>query len=382
MRKWLLMLWLAFHAFLMTAQTNSARHQAQQLNSRAEAEMKKLTGKYAVDSLTVCRAIVKAVEYTLQCDEYDKMPLANGQVKKHYTTQNQRRLLILQPRLLVAGDYMQEHEYIDEAREAYVLYMNAAENRLLNGQTDDTGLAAYALAEISLDRRNFKQADRYANIALAYDNSAQLAAEIKAQCMRHQMITPQDSAKYLAVINKLYETDPNNDKYFAWIMQFYDRPQQRHKLEYFVDKELENNPNSIVPWILKGEIAMKAGRWDEAVDAYQHADEIDPGNVPVAFNIGVCLTSMSAEYDRQRRQRTQQIINGEKNGPLPTAEEEQQIKQWLTEARVYLERVRGRDPKRKKVDWVKPLYMVYTSLGEKIKADELSPLVNQFKNNF
>ena len=58
-------------------------------------------------------------------------------------------------------------------------------------------------------------------------------------------------------------------KIFSWIMKFYQNPTPRFNLEDFVDKILEDNTaNSVVPWILKGEIAMHAERWDEAIDAY------------------------------------------------------------------------------------------------------------------
>lgn len=233
-----------------------------------------------------------------------------------------------------------------------------------------SGIDAWRQAEKALQKGDYKTADYYADLALADDNSAQLGAEIKAQCMRAQMVTPQDSAQYLAVVSKLYETDPNNEKYFAWMMQFYDRPQQRHKLEYFVDKELENNPNSIVPWILKGEIAMKAGRWQEAVDAYKHADEISPSNTPVAYNIGICLNHLV--LDKQEKVK--------KAGKRMTEHDTYQMKQTLAEARNYLERVRTRDPRRNRLDWVTPLYMIYSVLGDKIKADELKPLVTGFRN--
>lgn len=379
MRHLLLIIILALQMATVIAQNHDTKSEAQEMNRRAEAAVKKLTSKTPMDSIAVCRNIIDAVSYSLKSDEYDRMPQRNGQVKTRFVNQNKKRLLAYHHRLLAVGDYFLTHKLTEEAREAYMLYMNAAENRLLSGEQDDSGIAAHALAEISLERRNYKQADRYANIALAYDNSAQLAAEIKAQCMRAQMVTPQDSAKYLAVINKLYETDPNNDKYFAWIMQFYDRPQQRYKLEYFVDKELENNPNSIVPWILKGEIAMKAERWNEAVDAYQHADEIDPGNVAVAFNTGVSLTNMAVMLDKERKERAVQLLEGNNSAAQPSIADEQHIKQLFTDARSYLERVKGRDPKRKKVDWVRPLYLVYTVLGDKIKAEELEPIVNGFK---
>ena len=188
--------------------------------------------------------------------------------------------------------------------------------------------------------------------------------------MYARMITAQDSAKYLAVITRLYETEPTNETYFAWLMKFYSRPSQRHKLEYFVDKELEHNPDNSIPWILKGEIAMQAQLWDEAIDAYKHSDEIIPGEVPVIYNIGVCLNNKALEMSEDLKKQ---------QGTL-SKEDETKIKQVFAEARNYFERVRVKDPHRKKVDWVTPLYMVYTVLGEKIKLEELKPLVTGFKD--
>ena len=52
---------------------------------------------------------------------------------------------------------------------------------------------------------------------------------------------------------------------------------------------------------------------------------------------------------------------------------------YFADARNYLERVRAKDPRRNKVDWVNPLYMAYTLLGDKIKAQELEALTNKFK---
>lgn len=255
---------------------------------------------------------------------------------------------------------------------AGVVNVKSQENgESINIKTQElSGIDAWRQAEKALRKGDYKTADHYADISLSHDSSAQLGAEIKAQCMRAQMVTSQDSARYLAVVSKLYETDPDNEKYFAWMMQFYDRPQQRHKLESFIDHGLENNPNTIVPWILKGEIAMKAGRWQEAVDAYKHADEISPSNTPVAYNIGICLNHLV--LDKQEK--------AKKAGKRMTEQDSYQMKQTLAEARTYLERVRTRDPRRNRLDWVTPLYMIYSVLGDKIKADELKPLVTGFKN--
>ena len=351
------------------AQTADSQELAKEMNRRAEVFVKKAACDTVGDSVSVYRAVIDGVSYSLRCDEYDRMPNRKGEVKPKFLSANAKRLKTLHGRLIDAGRYFYEHKDREESQRAMKLYLKARESELLRDTEDASGWAAYYLALMDMEARSYQSADRLANIALKYDDTAQLGAEIKARCMGARMVTPQDSAKYLAVINKLYETDPNNDKYFAWIMQFYDRPQQRRKLEYFVDKELENNPNSIVPWILKGEIAMKAKRWEEAVDAYQHADEIDPSNIPVIYNIGVCLNCKALEEQEAIRQQGEDM----------TFDDGREITQILAEARTYLERVRSRDPRRRKVDWVKPLYMVYTVLGEKVKAEELAPLVSGFK---
>ena len=92
---------------------------------------------------------------------------------------------------------------------------------------------------------------------------------MKAQCMHDKMKNAEDSIRYLSVLQQLYRTEPTNEKYFSWIMKFYQNPTRKFNIEDFIDRILEENTNSAVPWILKGEIAMHAERWEEAIDAYK-----------------------------------------------------------------------------------------------------------------
>lgn len=192
----------------------------------------------------------------------------------------------------------------------------------------------------------------------------------EVQRMRGKLVSSQDSSTYISNLRQLYENDPYNETYFAWILEFYDHPKQRYKLEDFVDEQLEDQPHSTMPWILKGEIAMHAKRWEEAADAYKAAASIDPHSLPIIYNVGLCLSNQAIDIQRA-------ILNKERS---LKKEDQQRIKQALTEAKEYLEKARVMDPKRKKVDWVTPLYIVYYALGEKEKADKLEPLVTGFKN--
>ena len=97
-------------------------------------------------------------------------------------------------------------------------------------------------------------------------------------------------------------------------MKFYQNPTRKFNIEDFIDRILEENTNSAVPWILKGEIAMHAERWEEAIDAYKQADEIDPSSIPVAYNIGVCLNTVglaAREAVTERRKKKEDVSDNE-----------------------------------------------------------------------
>lgn len=79
--------------------------------------------------------------------------------------------------------------------------------------------------------------------------------------MHNKMVNEEDSLRYLFVIQQLC-LDPTNETYFSWIMKFYQNPTPKFNIEDFIDRILKNT-NSTVPWILKGEIAMHAERWEE-----------------------------------------------------------------------------------------------------------------------
>ena len=194
--------------------------------------------------------------------------------------------------------------------------------------------------------------------------------EAKVRQMKGHLMSAQDSTEYISDLQKLYEFSPYNETYLAWVLEYYDTPAQRHKIEEFIDQQLQNEPNSTMPWILKGEIAMRAKRWEEAVHAYQTVNQIDPNSLPILYNIGLCLSNEAIDMQLG-------IIENEES---LKKEDQQQIKQLFVLAKEYLERVREMDAKRKKVDWVRPLYLVYYALGEKEKANELEPLVYGFKN--
>lgn len=333
------------------------------MNQRAQGFYYEIQNQTTVDSIRYFKNIIDAVDYSLKSDEYDRKPNKKGVVKLRHDKENKKRLTTLRPQLIDAGLYLTAHNYRQDGINAWKLYLKASSCPLLadDKASDETSLAAFYIAQAELFMRNYKAADEYADIALKDDDIAQDAAEIKAKCMHDQMATHEDSVKYLAVLRELYRTEPSNQTYFAWLMQFYKRKNVKFDIEKFVDEELRRNPTSAVPWLLKGEVATHAKRWEEAADAYKHADKIDPDETPILYNIGVSLMNWGIDYGN--------------NSDDDAKKKKEKTEQLFTESQQYLEKTKEKDPRREKVDWVTPLYNIYIMKGENTKAEELKPLV-------
>lgn len=366
MRKVLSAFILLLLSLTVSAQDVNYRKEAERMSQRAQYIYYEIQNQSASDSVRYFRNIMDCVDYSLKSDENDRKPDGKGVVKLRHDEDNHKRLSTLRPLLIDAGLYLSSHHYRQDGENAWKLYLKASESPLLKDEKgdDETSLAAFYIAQAELLARNYKSADRFADIAMKDDDIAQDAAEIKARCMHDQMVNHEDSVKYLSVLSALYRSDPSNGTYFAWLMQFYGHDNRSFKLENFIDNQLQHYPNSPIPWILKGETAMHAKRWGEAADAYKHADNLDPKRVPVVYNIGVCLMDLAIDIGNSSTKETE-WDNKKKTDAL------------LAEARGYFERVKTMDPHREQVDWVTPLYRVYMMTGKTDKAEELKELVRK-----
>lgn len=354
----------------LSAQSSSK--QAKLLNEQAELAYEKFTHPTVHDSAFIYRQAIQCVELSMKSDSLDRLKDKNGEAKPKLEHHNSRRLHHIAPQLIDAALFFDNHSLQAEAISSLQLYIKAAASHLMKGRTDETCIAAYYLAQIYLRQKDFAQAMQYAGMAMSDDETAQQAAEVIAQCMAAQMKTATDSANYLKVISQLYESDPTNETYLAWLMRFFENPEQRAKLENFVDTLLLNHPDRYKTWILKGEIAMHAERWEEAADAYKQADKLKPNMIPILYNIGVALNRMAME----RRE----LAKRNNNGKLTTADS-LKVRGMFMESAHYLEKLRRLDPHRRKLDWAIPLFMAYQETGNEEEAKDVEKLIKEHQDD-
>ena len=110
---------------------------------------------------------------------------------------------------------------------------------------------------------------------------------------------------------------------------------------------------------------MNAKKYDEAIESYKKAMEIDPNFVQVVFNIGVCLNSKAVNLNDQ--------LSDKKTGTITKANLEK-VKAVLNEAKQYLEKAKELDPDREKVNWAYALGRVYYALGDTANYEAMEAL--------
>ena len=182
------------------------------------------------------------------------------------------------------------------------------------------------------------------------------------------MKTKQDTIEYIDMLKDASQKFPDDKRYSAWIGDYYLQSGSAEDLGKWADGEIAKDPNNKFAYTYKGEALRMQNKFDEAVECYKKAFEIDPTYVAAAYQAGVSLNSKAIELKDE--------LADKKTGKL-TVENANKIKAILTEAKGYLEKVRELDPNHEQVNWVYALYQMYYSLGDNEKAAELEKMLNQ-----
>ena len=153
----------------------------------------------------------------------------------------------------------------------------------------------------------------------------------------------------------------------AQIASLYNQIGEKDLSNKILNDAIAKDPNNKMAYAIKGENAMNAKNWDDAIKNFKKTVEIDPEFTAVWFNLGVCASSKGFDLNEQLSE----------NGRL-TPENDAKVKDALKEAMGYYEKVRQQDPNREKVsNWPYQLRMIYNALGEKDKAEEITKMLGE-----
>jgi len=341
----------------------------------AEMENKVKQQMVPYDTLAMNRSALEALKAALKCDEFDRQPNEKGKVKVRFRHANQPKMQQARLALINAGLYEYNHQNMDGALENWSLYLDSPADPFFTGMEDIADVSkdqyrseiAYYAGLVAYQKKDYVNAVKYATMAAQDPEKAADANEIMLFSKKETLKDKADSLQYLNMLKDLRKENPNEDRYFNLLMDYYTRANDQKALKAWAEEEIAANPQNKMAWALKGEAQMNDREWDNAVVSYLKAVEIDPTFVQCIFNAGVCLNSKAIDLKDE--------LADKSTGGL-TRENAEKVKAILAEAKVYLEQSKELDPYREKVNWAYPLYQIYYSLGDDAKASEMEKLVN------
>ena len=231
--------------------------------------------------------------------------------------------------------------------------------------------AAYNSAYLSYLEKDYNTALELAEKALTYPGKEEGCMDLILYTMKDKSTSHADSLAYLARLKEAHKANPKRELYFNLLQDYYVRANDGEALMAWAKEETEMNANNKMAWALLGEALMNTEKWDEAIDAFKKAADLDPTWVPVVYNTGICYNSKAIVLnDQLTDKKTMRISN----------ENAEKVKDVLREAQKYLEKTRELDPNHEQARWTYPLYRIYYTLDMKDKMAELEAIDPSLKD--
>lgn len=325
-----------------------------------------------VDVDKMHQGLYEAFKAFIKSDEFDMQPDEKGRVKPKYRVEVSKTYYSQRPQLINAGQYYYQNKDNENAKKMWGLYLDTKNVPLFADHTEVdqyAGQIAYYVCFLSYQTKDFDTYKKYISIGLADPEQASACEEISIAMLQNRYAetkAAEDSVAFLNAAIAAHQKYPDVQRYFDVIARCY--ATKPDVLVKFMDEEIAKNPNVVLPYLYKGEMAMNNQKWDEAIENYKKAAANDANNIIANYNLGVCY------YNKANNLKDE--LADKKTGKLTDANADK-VRNGLTEALTYLEKTRQLDPEQETCRWAYILANTYYVRGEQAKYEEVSKLIKQ-----
>lgn len=308
------------------------------------------------DTLGLYTAVYNAVHDGSECYKFDQQENDKGKIKPKFADLGEK-LYGFRPHLINAGVYYQNIHNDALAYKNLAYYVETASDPMFKAQVEKTPDAnltqiAYYAAIYAYQAKDYKNAEKYAALAVKDKDHGKDAFNIQLAVMQAQLTNHADSVAYAEKVKALYAQDPNNEMLFGTLINLYSSFKDEASANKLVEEKLAQDPKNFTAWAVKGQNLMVAQKLEDAIEAFKKALEIKPENPQVNAFMGACL------FDRA--QKAEDRASG-KSGRLSQAAKDQ-IWPIYEQAKGYLEKAKSLDPNREQSNWAYALYRCYYKL--------------------
>ena len=332
-----------------------------------EKEMENAYLRKPYDTLKAYNSILKMYEYFLKCDELAEIPNEKGKVKNKYRKANAASMMVERPNLINGGIQYFNLNKSGEALKFFGTYVESASYPMLekeNLAVTDTLLpqiAYYAtLAANGVEDRDAIL--KYAPIAIKDKDNGSVAMQLWADALKAKG----DTAKWVESLKEGILKFPENQYFFANLVDYYSSSNQPEKAMQFADDMLTKDPNNKLYLYVKAYLYHNMKEYDQAIDFYKKTIEVDPQYAEAYSNLGLVLLMKAQDFADQ----STTDVNDPKY-----AEAQATIKKFYEEAKPYYEKARDLKPDQKDL-WAPGLYRIYYNLNMGPEFDEIEKIMN------
>ena len=302
------------------------------------------TGKAAepFDTVGYYEAAYNALLDAIECDKYDNMPNAKGKVAPKFHDANLTRVGNARIQLVNAGQREAQLGNEQGVLKYWGTFLDTEDCNFLkafdkSGEAGFLGQVAYFTALYANQNKMVDRALKYLDIAMQDPEQAKEAQAQKFAIGQANLKTKDDTVKFINDLKEFYAANPDNEAAFGTLCNLYSGQGDNDAVKALVKEKIARDPNNHTDWALKGQFEMNALDYDDAIESFKKACEIDDTNPIVLTYLGYCMNSKAAGIE----------------GDIPAQ------KALYKESMRYLERAKDIDPDRMKANWAYPLYQCY-----------------------
>ena len=344
-----------------------AEQQSIDLLNKAKGESK------PVDQALMNTSVYEAFKAFLQSDEYEQQPDAKGKVKFKYRPEVSKTYYNQRPNLINAGQYFYNLKDNENAKKIWSLYIDSKNAPLFADHAAEpdqyVATLSYYNSFLAYQTDDFDTFKKYIGNALNDPEQAKAAEEINVAMLQNHFVAtknPADSIAFLNAAKAAHEKYPDVQRYFDVIARCYINDQAQ--LTKFMDEEIAKNPDAVLPYQSKGDMAMNDGKFEDAIDLFKKVVDKEPENIAAVYNLGVCY------YNKANNLKDE--LSDKKTGALTKANADK-VKEILADAQTYLEKARALDPAQETCRWAYILGNTYYVRGETDKYEEVSKYIKR-----
>lgn len=246
------------------------------------------------DTLGLADAICQSIDAAVECNKYDQLPNAKGQVKPKYAEKNAQRVWANRVHLVNIGQ-----EEARKGNDAGVLkYWGAfidSDNEPLfaaqdkNQEAGYIGQVAFFAGRYAYQAKDMERASRYFDVAMKDPEQKKDALNFKLYAMRSVLKTKEDSLNYVRQLKDIYAEDPENETVIDGLYQAYEGLKMKKEQKDLLEGILSKNPNNFIALADMGIMNIGENNYEAAIPYLRKAISVKDDNPSVLYYLGTSL---------------------------------------------------------------------------------------------